>query len=342
MSKKMERPHIGRCVHVAGSPVSGIILYRLSFWKPTREFNGRLWIAKPYSEIKFETGLSHQQVKDGLSKLRQQGLIQTSQHLFHGKNVMHVLVTNKCTEALKTAAREDGEDPGQEVSNDTAQCVSPSTASYTSYMQGESQGESQGVSMLTHASVSPAEKQEGGKEGMVNKDQEKNAATVADALNKFKAGGKLHQPDSVKALEYVWKTTIAQELEKYVPQLTSKQYGQLKLFRAKCPAGKAETVLRHVLMNWLEFTKEVESAAGVKTTPLDPNVDFLLKHAGIAVNLFLASQPKKAPQEASSPKKVVAKSVQLISQKPKPKPGDDDYVPQTHAELMNILGEDKF
>lgn len=324
---------------MAGNLAAGIILYRLIFWKPTRTVKNRLMFAKSYSEIMFETGLTHQQVKDGLNRLRKKGLIQTAQSLFQGKNVMHVLVTEACKKALIEAATDVPKDPAQVVSNDPTQVVSGGTASYTTYMQGESQGESQGDCAQACAGGFSGEKSESGfGEGKKVKVKKPRPTSVKEAILAHKGppiGGKLHKPDSVKALESVWKVTVSEEFDKYVAPLTMKQQSQLKMFRGKCPSGKCEMILRHVLRNWVEFTKSVQMQAGIKATPSEPSIDFLLKHAEVAVNLSF--EPNKKPQvsqEASSGK-VSAGKVQLIAT------DEDEDQPQTFEELMAIIGEEQ-
>lgn len=106
MAKKRERPHLARCIRVAGSMAAGHVMYRLMFWKPTREINGRMWFAKSIAELVYETGLTHKQVKTALSKLRKMGFIKTEQHLFHGRNVNHILVTAEFQKAMEADAGE--------------------------------------------------------------------------------------------------------------------------------------------------------------------------------------------------------------------------------------------
>src|SRR5262245_21578217 len=111
--------------------------------------------------------------------------------------------------------------------------------------------------------------------------------SVKDLLNgKVQTKGQLHKhQDGVKALEFVWKKTFAEVYGVGFVRLTTKHLGQLKLFMQHCPEGTAATVLEHVLRNWTEFVKDAQTKAGLFSLPSHPNIDFLLKHAWIAVHL---------------------------------------------------------
>ena len=340
--KQAQRPIIGRCVEITGSPVAGIVLYRLIFWKPTRKHGGRLWIAKTHAELAFETGLTPKQVKTGLARLRELGLIQTSQHLFQGRNVGHVLVTGKCAEQLQGASgvvpdgttQEGPDGTGQGGPQGTAQAGPQGTASYTSYMQGESQGESQGYCGQSPARGTKVSGKDSGEMAKIPRSTSVKDVILAHS-SPAKIGTRLHKPDSFKALELAWKSTVSEEYDKFVPPLTQKQVGQLKLFRGKCPAGRAEQVMKHAVRHWIEFVKQVETEVGIKATPAEPNLDFLLKHAGVAVNL--AASPKHPPEVTQEASVVIpaVQSVQLISE------SVDDEAPQTLEDLLAIIGPGK-
>lgn len=343
-AKKWERPHIGRCIIVAGNVTAGVVLYRLIFWKPTRVINGRHMFAKPRSELEFETGLTGKQVENALSLLRKKGLIVTGQHLFHGRNVMHAAVTAACQEALEQA----GQSPqmGPPSAPDTGDSVPPNEGtSYTSYKQGEHQGELQGYSELPFGEtpVIPEELAEGeGKlkpvKGFPPKPPAAKPSSVKEAIlaaqnGALKAEKKRHKPEGSKGLGLVWAKAVADATGKYVPPLTLKELGLLTHLRNKCPKGKTEDVIRYAVGNWIAFVKRVETEAGIKTTPSEPKLQFLLQHAAIAVNMM--APPKPTPKVKQEAKPVALKpkpAVQLIA--------DDDDAPMTPEELAAILNED--
>jgi len=339
----MERPHIGRCVLAAGNPAAGIILYRLIFWKPTRQINGRWWFAKSYAEIAYETGLSLKQVENGLARLRKRGLIQTSQHLFQGKSVTHVLVTEECRQTLMACSSAPPKKGTQVPPKEVAQ-VPPKEGtqeppnggtSYTTYMQGEPHGVQQGDCALTCAENTGDPQSSLIGEGKRVKPKKTRLTSVKDVLLAHKGPSQkdvLHKPESLKQLEFTWKTHVSDVFDKYVAPLTLKQQNQLKKFREKCPPGKADAVLKSVIENWVGFVKTVQAQAGLKQVPPEPSLDFLLKHAEVAVNLSLDLKKPVVTQEAAPKGEKSASAVQLIA--------EEEDKPQTFEELMAIIGEE--
>lgn len=329
----MGRSKVGCCVKVAGSPAAGIILYRAMVWKPTRDFGGRKWFAKSYAEMAEETGLSMKQVETALAKLRRDGLVQTSQHLFQGKNVMHMLVTSKAKMGVDQAYAEGAGVPpvgsAQVPPNGGTQEPPNGGASYTSYKQGDTQGEIQGDSETGLAGNSEEVLKMAGKV-----ERPKTVAELLMAAEKKTLPKHAKKAGSVSALEMKWKDTVSEVYSCFVPQLTQKQLGQLKHFRDKCPAGRAEAVLEWAIRHWIEFVKAVETKVGLKTTPAEPRLDFLLLHAGIAINMgTVPKKPATVKQEAPVAQ-VPSKKVQLISQT---QPKAD--APETKEDLMAILGK---
>lgn len=334
MSKtKRQRPQIGRCIVVAGNVTAGIVLYRLSFWKPTREINGRLMFAKPRSELEFETGLTAKQVENALTLLRKKELIVTGQHQFHGRNVMHVAVTAACHEALEQA----GQSPqsGAPSPPGSGCSVPPDQGtSYTSYKHGVHQGGQQEECELPLTGITgDAEDFAGGKD-KVKKPRYSSAAEALANAGKLSpvTKSKMHKPDGSKALELTWIKAVSGVTGKYVAPLTMKEIGLLTHIRKKCPPGKAADVIQHAVENWIAFVKRVEAEAGIKTTPSEPKLTFLLQYASVAVNMLYP--PKvKAKQEAKPVTTKPKPAVQLIAD-------DEDDEIVTPEQLAAILNED--
>lgn len=336
--KKMERPHIGRCVSITGNLAAGIVLYRLIFWKPTRSINGRMMFAKPRSELEFETGLTGKQVENALSRLRKLGYIVTGQHLFHGRNVMHVAVTAACHTALETVAQSP--QMGAHSPPELVDPVPPNEGtSYTSYKQGDHQGGQQEEceQALTGDTGGSGELFAEGKTEV----KKVRPSKVEDALKQLAsgstsspgAGKKLHKPDTSKALELLWVQTVSEATGKYVAPLTMKEIGFLSHIRSKCPKGKAGDVIRFAVSNWIAFVKAVETEAGIKTTPSEPKLQFLLLHVAIAVNMMAPPKPKPKVKQEAKPVALKPKThVQLISQ--------DEDAPLSSEEVLKLLEDD--
>ena len=187
--------------------------------------------------------------------------------------------------------------------------------------------------------------------------QPRQPGSVKDVQQKMTE--KLHQPLKVSGLEAVWKQTLAEVTGGFVVGLTLKQKGQLKNFMQACPEGSAAAVLETVLRDWVMFALEAEADAGVKSSPDAPDVGFLLRHVGTAVNLHLeATKPKgklggkPASGSSAPPVKLIAQTPATPAATPAstPEPGSPDepggiddpesenYQPASKAEVMAMLG----
>lgn len=139
---------------------------------------------------------------------------------------------------------------------------------------------------------------------------------------------------TAKQLSYVWLETLAEVRGGFIAPLRAKDYGQFKHVITRTPKGKAGEVVQYVLRNWIEFVKEVEAKAGVKSTPSEPNLDFLLKHIEIAANLLPSPKPQVKTKDVA-PVVLQDQPVQLISQDE-----IDDPPIKSLAELQAILDAD--
>lgn len=98
----------------------------------------------------------------------------------------------------------------------------------------------------------------------------------------------------------IWKKTVPQynDSVKFVGEFTMKQRHQFVLLSEAWGKEEAGRVLQFNLMFWGRFSKTVGSQAGLKATPLAPNLDFLLKHRDVAMSVYISSsnEEKKALQ----------------------------------------------
>lgn len=139
--------------------------------------------------------------------------------------------------------------------------------------------------------------------------------------------------DTPRSLGFLWLKVVNEVTGEFVPPLTQKQVGQFKHLIARAPEGRASDLLRNAVENWAEFSKRAESAAGLKTSPDRPNVDFLLKHVGVAANMLLMGSYENHPDTAIPEEATPSPAVQLIAQ-----PQGED-APATLAEIMAIIGD---
>ncbi|WP_113155949.1 hypothetical protein [Nitratireductor sp. OM-1] len=305
MSNMLARAH-----KAAGDMVSAVVFLRIAFRYHQAVRAGREWTAQSYDDLMGETGCSQKQIKRALAKLREADLIVSKQGLFGNRNVNHFQLTGKGLKALEGPPKQTLEGPPKQALQGPL------------YIQGETTGSDN----MEFSGKPPAKAARKGS-GKLGK-----GMTVSEVLASQAAKKHHHKPDTVKQLEFVWKETFAEVYDQGMVHLTKKQAGLLKHFLAKCPQGSAAEVLEWAIRNWIEFVKDVETKAGTKWTPSHPDLEFLLKHAWIAVDSALSQKsPEPVKQEATA-ETSTKESVQLISQ------DDDDDQPKTFEELMAILG----
>lgn len=102
-SKTSMTPLLARCQAATKNANAAGLLYRFAFWMPkaTIQRNGKKWIANSAAAWCSQTGLSYDQYRRAIRLLRTLGLVEVEQHLFGGKNITHVRLTDKSTQALQ-------------------------------------------------------------------------------------------------------------------------------------------------------------------------------------------------------------------------------------------------
>lgn len=87
---------LAKCVQAAQSANAGLILNCIRYWYPKGKvrWHGKYCVAKSRRHLMRETGLSLDQVKRGLVRLRNRGLIETEIHLFWGRTINHFFLTD--------------------------------------------------------------------------------------------------------------------------------------------------------------------------------------------------------------------------------------------------------
>ena len=334
---------MARCTEAAGSHPAGNLLMRIAFWMPKAKITigGHRWVANSAAQWCAQAKLSPQQYKDAIARLRRLGLVITEQHLFGRRNITHVRLTCRgmAIVAPETPADKGLETPAQKGLETPLEKGLETPLNRTGSIYYElPQVALHGV--LAHAVPGTGKDKKripGEKEGQMHprKPYTTKDIPAGGSPKPGKAVTKLHQPDKVSSLEAVWKQTLAEVTEGWVVGLTIKQKGQLKHFMQACPPGTATDVLRNVLQDWVTFALEAQADGGIKSSPDQPEVGFLLKYVSTAVRLHLeATQPKQALGGKPASVAQVPAPVQLTAE---PKPVDD-YQPATKAEMMAILG----
>jgi hypothetical protein len=288
---------LARCISVAGLHTSGVLLYRICYWHPYGKIDrgDKTWIAKPKAEWMAETCLTEMQYRHATKALKTARLIELEQHLFRGKNITFMRLTDR-----GLLVREGGtdNDPGVGMGNVPQE-------------QGDTHKE---IPDTCFACVNPlVPKQE--EEAFTGKDD--SVVKVHDILlGKGKKPTVPKKPDTPGTLRFIWHKVVAEVFDKtYTPPLTMKQMGLLGQFVKACPPGQAAVVLEKVLREWGGFVGQAKSVLGYKNVPSEPMLEFLVKHVGVAVNFATtATEPKSSGTIAPKAKPQVPKPVKLIAQ----------------------------
>jgi hypothetical protein len=322
-----------RCMRLAGNRTAGAILYRLQYWMAkTKITRGpHKWVAMTREQWMQETCCTLDEYKRGLARLKSAGLIETEHHLFKGRRIAFMRLSDKAQECISA--------PLTAVQNcttggcETAPANKEPSVLKVSKGKGDKKVSSEQPLAKGSFTLPMIPEQGDGKVLSADGGGRGKVKSVLDVASVVKAKTLLHKPDSVMALEFVWKKTLSSELGYHNVVLTKKQIGMLKHFRGKCPEGEAETILAHVLVNWIDFVKDVEQKAGVKTTPAAPKIEFLLQHAWVAVNLAVTSPKSRPTKQEAIPG---MKTTPILKSNAK-QDADDLDAPQSLDELLSIL-----
>lgn len=149
----------------------------------------------------------------------------------------------------------------------------------------------------------------------------KKPTTVAEimALAKPKAAAELGKS---LPLRLVWRNACVDAKVGFIPALSTKELGQLRHFAQAIKPNDAEKVIEHVVGHWSAFTHKASYDAGAFNVPDKPQIGFLVKFAGPAVNLWLDSlkpKPSKATTFVPPPAPAPAPAKKPIMDKGGPK-----------------------
>lgn len=318
---------LARCQLATKNTKAALLIYRLAYWMPKARIkrDGFLWVARSRSEWCDETGLSIDQYNRALRRLKDIGLVVAEQHLFAGKNVTHMRITELGQKAIGAGDEDKACSNTEGVGCSKIEGLKHSglashecSESATLYTQGDTYKEV----LHGESGTTPAK----GSEGLIKKKgySDKNEVTQKSELT--------HKPSTPSSWESLWRQTIFEVYGEQSPAFTGKQWGQLKHFVKACPQGTAFEVMKFCLQNWALFSIDAKSAAGLKKSPERPDLGFLLKHVGPAVNAWNDSlKPKTmvaSPAKAAKAAKVATPKLAKTSKKDPP---------ATYEEIMEIL-----
>ena len=324
---------LATCINLAGNAQSGVLLYRIAFWHPRTKITrlGKPWVVFSHEQWMADAALSASGLDRAWKRLKDASLVEIEHHLFGSKRVMFVRLSHRAIKDLdpKNGVSKSIYSPEQNTTNgagdSTTNGAGDSTTNGAPLLLGEEIGEEIGEELeevcevLTH----PANEEAG-------TGKETGKMKVSEVLAQQAAKKMLHKPDSKLALEFTWKSVIAEVYETPMVYLTKKQSGQMALFKKKCPDGKAVEILETILRDWIKYVKRVETVKGITKTPSEPTLNFLLYHADVAVAVAQKQSDVPVVQSAFDPGSNLTPNVQLTSQ-------TADEKPMTYEEFLESL-----
>jgi hypothetical protein len=298
----MKKTMLTTCVEVANKDcTTAILLHQIAYWHPrmTVRKRDKLWIVKTREEWTTETGLSLDQYKKALAKLRGMCLVETAQMKWGSSLVSHLRLTDLGVRRLgldKVREKEAVVSGGTTwvASFDTTQVGSGDTTLYTETTNTE-------TTDTPSASVGAggSKTDQGG-----SKMKQKGGYSVADVAKTPKKTPKLE--DKVTAMELSWKEAVADVTGEFVPNLTQKARGQIKQIIKACPPGTAAKTMVRAVTHWHQFVEQCKEDTGkTKWSPSKPDLSFLVSNLQTAINFtpdegWAAEGPSKP---ASTPAK---------------------------------------
>lgn len=163
----MYKPLLARCRVATQNANAADLLYRIAYWMPKAKIvhRGLNWMANSAAQWCQQTGLSLDQYRRAIALLRTLGLVETEQHLFFGKAVTHVRLTDHGCAAIGKPPLDQGT-AASPASGNFAHTEKGKNAQL--YIQGESsleshQGDSNTAFASAHAICLPLEQEVSGK-----------------------------------------------------------------------------------------------------------------------------------------------------------------------------------
>lgn len=310
---------------VSGVRSAGAFMFRLAFLQKNSTVirGGERWVALPRDRWCKELGYSLTTLERVLARLRHRNLIVSEIHLVKNRTRLFVRLSDlaiRSYESLKTQADPvkmtgtgsshfDGnpivcptdiggkEKKNYKRSGVLSHAMKDSISEEGLTEEGEVCAES-GVG--THEQVFPVEGEEAPPVA-INCNDHVGASgghmKASDAIRKALSKSSPKKQDTVADLESRWKHVMSSSYGMVMVHVTAKQKGQMGHFLRQCPKGMGSAAFSWILGHWIEFVKEVEVKAGLKVTPSQPDIGFILKHAGIGITL--AANALRKPQEGS-------------------------------------------
>lgn len=249
---------------------AALVMGQISYWA-TKAAKGRsryvvdrrgtTFVAKSRESLAAEVGLTQQQLRDALERLKKAGAIRVERHLFDNKLVSHFTLPKAQIEV------------GQEAQTGMGHLAQ--TSYYKSEIEEESvaaapQVQGKEMSKRPKSSIGSAPLKERVAAGQMQ--VQSTPVSVRDASKPGQLG-------------LVWKRAWSETFEEYGGHLTPKQEKQLKLVADRCPRGGG-AVIDHAVRNWSLFVATASAREGAFKAPEMPSVSFLLRFSQSAIQCW--------------------------------------------------------
>lgn len=319
---------LARCNKTTGSVTAGVLLFRICYWMPRaqQKRGDQMWVAKTHEQWAEEAGISAAQVKRAFHILRRMGLVVTEKHKFGTDTIGFVRLSEA---GMAVALEEHSAPPGQSPSAPTGQCeIAPSIDHHQLQSLEHHLFLTKELMFDQHACASA---QAHTCEETSHPENEKNMPTLAEALSVKKPIKK--NASAPEPLGSLWRRVMGEEYGQsvYVGPYTVKELAQLKrLENVLVPDSRR--LLERVVRDWADFAWEVRAKHGLKTSPSEPQLGFVVRFYSVAVALWGMPVQDKPKQPAPAPKE--SAPVQLTA------PTKTAPAKATKAEVMAILNGD--
>ena len=273
---------IARAMSATGHhATAAILLYRINYWIRFAkiERNGTLWIAKAAQDWCAETGLTPKQYETAIAHLRKRGLVLTEQHLFGGKNISHVQLTEKWTTMG---------DPTEGVPDDPLQGAPEYPQTGELYIKGDTKWEIHNghtSALPTYDEVTPYPLEEISEQIEEDQVMPKVTHTMQDIVDGLLAPkSKSKTSSKAKQVAEEFRDRYSEVTGKFFPSFTIAQVAQIKKYVKDGPTGFDPVKnVRDVVVDWDGFIARVKDEKKVQG-PFEPSWPFLYFHRGVAYN----------------------------------------------------------
>lgn len=335
-------------VKFAGASAA-VLLSQIVYWFSNNRLRvkrgNHMWLAKRREDLAAECGLSFDQYKRAIKKLKDLGLVVVEQHKFAGEAISHLRLDAERLEVLCRTSQMVQIAPPRRCSS------APPITETTDRDYDREQRER--ASPQEQKRVGEAQEQVREKEPRKIADWVVERPGLAEQRLKtsftateweMKAGEllKRHQKMGLQeirlatnSLAMQWKRCMSAKYGEFEKDLTKKEIGQLKMYMQKV-GQHAPDALRYMFDDWGSVAHRIIHEKGLKGAPVRPTIDFLLKYHDVAINELLqsiASELARKPEPKPQPKIVRAPTVE------KPKVEEPTA---TIEDVMAVLAESEW